>query len=540
MPEGQPEQGSTSRKRARSNKKFFIIGGVAIAAIVAVVVFIIFLSNMSGNKIELYKTDAFFLSTRDNGETKYALFKNDGSKVTDFAYSQVSQFINGYAFVKSLDGKDGIIDHNGNMTVDFGEYDNISAHMGIYEAIKDQNEKLILGNGEELVKEYKAYDYAPNSPYVIVSFEDNKYELYNALGDKLADFKSEEKPVITDDDPETVTAVSAKGALIILSNTNFRPANTIADINTLYDIDEATKDGKLITFFEHGKHYDDSAKRAIYSAERFAELDNACTDLDISDNFTNEERIYATCEKEDKNMLIRNNTVTDIAVSSYGDGYTVYDENHYVRYNSDDKKAEFFVNGESKKTIDANYRVSVSFKGYQLNDYKARKVTLFDLNGDELIALNDTSSSSEINGVDDNDNVIVRDSKKESNERYVVMNKNDEELSGRYYNITPHGKYYSAINRSNNTSDLLDKDGKVIVSGAYNEFAFYEDNQYILARKGDSGNRQYDVVDVDGKSIKGTIEGTVTYYKSGYFRAIQDNKIRYYTLDGKLIHEYES
>lgn len=539
MPEGQPEQAPAARKRGRSSKKLIAIliaGGVALVA--AIVLIIMLINNAANKTISIFQTDAFFVETKEDGSTKYALFKNDGSKLTDFNFRQVGTFVNGYAFVENLDGKGGIIDHTGKMTVDFGEYDNIVEHMGIYSAGKDQTEKLILGNGDELATDYDSSIFASDSPYAVVKTD--KYVLYNALGQKLADFQSDEDPVFSDDDPETVSALSYKGALIILNNKKYDVRATIADLGTVYDIDEATEDGKYVTFSQHDNHYGDGAKRAIYSGDTFVELGDTCKDLNIRDNFSDKKRVYATCSKDDKEFLIRKNEVADIVVNTYGEGYSVYDENHYAHYIPDEKKIEFYVDGNKKNTIDADYRMTVSIKGYQVNSYKHKTVTLYDFDGNEAFKLTDTSAASELTGIDYNGNIIVRDSKKDNTERYVIVNKNGEELSGHYYSIGSHGEYYTAANRNNNTMDLLDKNGKVIVSGEYSEYTFYQDDKYILGRKGDTNNRQYDLIDVDGKSVKATLEGTITFYKYCYFRTNLDNKVRYYTLDGKLVHEYES
>lgn len=539
MPEGQPEQASASKKRGRNNKKLFIIIGAAAAAAIAVVVILIIINSFSGGKVDIFTANAFFVSDKANGDTKYALFKKDGSKLTDFNFTQVGTFVNGYAYVRNTDGKDGIIRDDGSMSVDFGAYDGLTSHMGIYGATKGDKEILILGNGDELASDYVSYDYASNSPYVVVKTEENKYDLYNALGKRLASFESSEAPSITEDEPETASAVSYKGGLIILSNSNFMPVTTIDGLDAIYDVDEATEDGSIITFYEHNNHYANDAKRAIYNKDSFAELDG-CSDLDLHDNFTDEKRIYVTCESDGKDKLVRKNAVTDMEVNSYGGGYAVYDEDHYARYDQENKKSEIYVNGDKKTTLDSNYRITVSARGYQINDFKAKTVTLYDLDGNEVIKLNDAATSSELFGVDANDHVVVRDSKKDNTERYVIVKKNGEEISGRYYSITLHGEYYVASNRTNNTMDLLDKDGKVIVSGEYGEYVFNEDNKYILGRKGDSNNRQYDVIDVEGKSVKATMDGTVTYYKAGYYRTTSDNKTRFYTLDGKLVHEYEN
>ena len=532
--EEKKERSRGSRKR--NNKLLFIIGG-AILAIGAVIALIFFINKAMNADIDLYAADAFFVSTKADGETKYALYKKDGEKITDFIYSQVGSFVNHYAYVRNLDGKKGIIDDKGKMSVDFGEYEDITPRVGIYEASKDNKETLILGNGDEIASEYRSYDYSSSAPYVAVKYDNDQYELYNALGKKLADFTSSEAPNFSDAAYDTASALSYKGGLIILSNKNFKVISTI-DTPILYDIDDATKDAETITFVEHGKHYDDDAKRAIFK-DKFAEFGN-CEDIDIHDGYADENRVYVTCEVDGKDKLVRNNEVTDLTVTSYGEGYVVYDEDHYAYYDSKDKKVDIYVKGEKKNTISSDYRIIASTKGYVINNYKASTVTLYDIDGNEAYKLSDTSSSSDLIGIDKNNNIVVRDGKQDNDKRYVVVNKDGKELSGRYSSIVAHGDYYSAYRTGETTTgELLDKDGKVIVSGEYNEFVYYDEDSLIFGKKGSYNDRSYDLINVKDKKVIANIKGSISYVKAGYIRAVDGDKTSYYTRDGKLVYEYE-
>lgn len=522
--------------RKRNNKLLFIIGG-AILAVGAVIAAIFFINKAMNADIDLYAADAFFISTKSDGETKYALYKKDGEKITDFIYSQVGTFVNHYAYVRNLDGKKGIIDDKGKMSVDFGEYEDITPRIGIYEASKDNKETLILGNGSEIASEYRSYDYSSSAPYVAVKYDNDEYELYNALGKKLADFTSSDAPNFTDASYDTASALSYKGGLIILSNKNFKVISTV-ETPIAYDIDDATKDAKTITFVEHDKRYDDEAKRAIFK-DKFAEF-TKCEDIDIHDGYTDENRVYVTCEVDGRDKLIRNNEITDLTVSSYGEGYVVYDENHYAYYDSKDKKVDIYVNGEKKNTISSDYRIIASTKGYVINNYRASTVTLYDIDGNEAYKLSDTSSSSDLTGVDKNNNIVVRDGKQDTDKRYVVVNKDGKELSGRYSSIVAHGDYYSAYRTGETTTgELLDKDGKVIVSGEYNEFVYYDEDSLIFGKKGSYSDRSYDLINVKDKKVVVNIKGSLSYVKAGYIRATDGDKTSYYTRDGKLVYEYE-
>ena len=143
-------------------------------------------------------------------------------------------------------------------------------------------------------------------------------------------------------------------------------------------------------------------------------------------------------------------------------------------------------------------------------------------------------------GIDKNGNIVVRNGKEDTDKRYYVATRDGKELSGRYSSIVAHGEYYSAYKRSDDTGtgELLDKNGKVIVSGEYNEFAYYDDDSIILGKKGSYSDRSYDLINVKDKKVIVNIKGTVSYVKAGYIRAVDGEKTSYYTRDGKLIYEF--
>ena len=538
-PAKQPSTHAKKKQRGgRNRKKLPLVIAGAVAGVAAIVVLIFVIGNALNGDIDIFKANAFFISTEDNGETKYALYKKNGEKITDFVYSQVGTFVNGYAYVRNLDGKEGIINDSGKMTVEFDEYDDITPRIGFYEAYKGEKESLILGDGSRVVEEYESYEYSTSAPYVAVRTSGDQYGLYNALGNKLADFESSELPYFSDADPKSVSAIGYKGGLIILSNKKLKPVETIKDPEAVYDIAKATEDGKIITFYEHGKRYDDDAKYAIYN-KKFTELGDKCDDLNLYDDYTDKERIYVTCENDGKAKLIRKNEVTDLVVSTYDDGYVVYDEDHYAYYDQKDKRVDIYANGDKKKSFNSDSRIVASIKGYTVNDYNNKTATLYSIDGEEIYKLSDTNPSSELAGIDKNNNIIVRDSKRDTDERYAIIDKDGKELSGRYGSIVQRGDYYAAYHRNDDTADLLDKDGKVIVSGNYEEFLFNEEDDVILGQKGDYSNRSYDLIDAKGKKVIVSIEGSASYYEAGYIRAMSGNKVSYYTREGKLIYEYE-
>lgn len=531
-PNNNEKKPKTERKRVRrgNKKRLFIFGAIALA-IIGIIIAIICIIN-SNKEISIFKTDAFFIPENDKADARYALFKNNGDKLTDFEFRSVSSFVDGYAMVKNTEEQYGIIDHNGNMTVEFGKYDSIFPHVGIYEVKNGETETLILGNGNELAKDYDSYTYSSGAPYAAVKFADNHYKLFNAFGNTIAEFDSEDIPRFSDDTGETVSAVIYKGGMYILNNKNCKDA-TAVKTDTAYSIDEATEDGKTVVFLENKTK--GSRKRAIYANSKFTEFGDKCSDIELYDNFPNKERFYLTCTTDKKELLIRNNEITDINISAQGGTYAVYDENHYVKYDSKGKKAIFFVDGQEKASVETGTNRPIAvFKGYLVRNNKDNFVALYDLDGTKIFTLSDTISG-EINGVDKNDKIIVRDAGLEGNQKYYIVNKNGDTISDKYSTITVRGEYYSAHNYKDGTAALLDKDCKTIVSGDYIAFDYYDDEKVILGKK---NNLEYDLIDADNKNVKASIKGAVSYYRAGYLRAYNDGKTSFYTTEGRLIHEY--
>ena len=119
---------------------FLVSAGVI--AISSGLIIMVFNGFNSKNSSQKYET-TFFLK---NAENQYALFNEDGERLTDFIYTSHSDFINGTAEV-TLNDEVGIINSKGKMTVDFGTYESITSKNGVYEA-RDKNSKSYIINGK--------------------------------------------------------------------------------------------------------------------------------------------------------------------------------------------------------------------------------------------------------------------------------------------------------------------------------------------------------------------------------------------------------
>ena len=528
---------SASRKRKMSKKLLIgicIAAALIIGGVIALIIILSLRGNTDGDTV--YDTDAFFIrETRDAG-SKYAIFRNDGTRLTYFEFSNSSVFINGYAVVqasrKQEDGSNkeqyGIVDHTGKMSVDFGEYERIFELSGLFEVKNGDNVKIIAGNGNDVVEGYKDYKRISDAPYVAVETEDKKYTLYNAYGDSILDFESENRPSFKSYDKRVATSMSYDGHLVLLNNKSLKTVfNRETDIR--YSISSVSKNEKVFVFAK-----DDYENRtmAYYANGDFHDLDKQCGTININDDESNKDRYYLTCKKDDGTFLIRDNKVSNIPIGDSTNRYVIYDENHYALYDSKEGKLKIFVNGGEKKTVDCSFTPYITMSGYSLRDSKNNMLALYDKDGEQVYKLEGVASG-DLYGIDENGNMIARNSlEKNSDERSYLVTKDGNVVSDKYATITRHGKYYSAYRYDTKKYYLLGGDGKVIVEGDYNGFDYRKKNTVVFGRKGD----QYDLIDTEGNSVKVSANGSFSFYDNGYFAITKDDETSYYTHSGNKFY----
>lgn len=174
-----------------NNKKFkkmiFVIVAIIGIALLAFFVYKKFFDKTS-EEFDINYSTSFFLLDNNN---KYALFDDDGNRLTEFIFDKVSNFVNGTATVTKAD-QVGIISDSGKMTVDFGKYTFISAKGGLYEVHGgDYHYYLIDSNGKVLYDLESAHlkTFIGSNLYSILDDEkSNTYQVLNYNGKKMADF----------------------------------------------------------------------------------------------------------------------------------------------------------------------------------------------------------------------------------------------------------------------------------------------------------------------------------------------------------------
>ena len=512
-------------KKKRFDKKLLLLP-VAVLVAAGVMLGLLFLINGDGEDHTVYDSDSFFIRETGSASSNYALFNKKGEKKTDFIFRSASAFVNGYALVRNADNQYGIINQDGNMTVDFGKHEDLETRGGLFEATDGTEHSIINGNGDVIVDNYVSAFEAVGAPYVAVETESQKYTVYNATGGKLLDFRSENRPVFNTFNKKMATSMSYDGHIVLFNN---KKLNKIKDqeTNISYRLSATSEDMK--TFVLRGINGDKSVW-AILKDGRFKEYGEECTSVSLTDNTSSVSNYkYLTCTKNDGVFLMRGLDITDLNLTEDNNHTVVFDEKHYARFNAKEGKATIFVDGSEKLSVNADVAPFVRSRGYYVANNKEKHAALYDLDGNQLFELNTNRGS--LLGLDGNERIIVNDpTSGVVNEYYYLANKEGKAISKKYSSISRNGKYYSAFDFVNKTGDLLNSDGEVLVSGNYTSYKFYRDGKLIF---GENGVDKHALIDAKGKSAKQLPDGQLSVGKDEYFSIKTDSETVYYTFKGK-------
>lgn len=521
--------------RNKKSKAPLIIGGVAAAALIGGGIFaLMHLGGGSSDDDSIFDANAFFLY--DSEKEMYALFNEDGKTLTDFNIKYHSDFIDGYALVQNNEDQFGVIRDNGKMSIKYGTYSYMSAANGLYITDTDEafQSRLITGSNKKII-EYNSdvasvfKGYGSSDGFLSIKVDDTNYNVYNVKGKLLGTTTDEPRF----DDYNGLTLIDY-GAHIEGYNSKNLDLVFSADTGRDYDIDEVSDDLSMIVLepTEYKEKY-----YAVYTDGKFSEDYGACDDVDMRGNYYDTDTPYIICEKDDSdNLLIKKDgTISDIKASKY----TIHDADNYVAL--DNSKAYFYVNGESKNTLDNIRRVDVYYDNYIATSYVDKKLYVLDLSGNIQYTHTIPEDSSlygySLEGFDGNGHLIFTDGSIEENEDTFIISKSGERLTDAYRYIYYYstGFYEGAIDYSH--SAIISADTKKKTDAIYSDIDIDEDGKVILAEKSDDED-SYDILDKNLEVI-GSVNGNASLYDK-YIRVRGDEKIEYYTLKGEKFFETKS
>ena len=382
------------------------IGLVALLGITFLMSKVLFKTNNSSTN----NSNAFFV--RNSKISKYAIYKKDGSKITDFIYKNTSNFINGYAVVTYSDNKKAIVDENGREVIKKGEYDYIFYSGGNY---------LLVSTNKQVSKllNYKLNVIKENKDLSMLTINTKRFS------------------VVTD--KKKIYVYSFTGKLMYeLEYKGYTTSSNIYSIESSLD--------EIASFYYDKKNYvfDTKQEKFVISVNTDTKYGASLTDVKNRNSYV----VYG-----DKDYIVVNNKVVaekekgSIRVEKYnifynakvilkknGDLGIEFDKDSKITYNSvdsylkeikDTKKIEVYQDGKLITTIDGILTRSGISSGYFSDPYyvirNKDKYLLVDKSGKILM------SHDFILDVNIKDNSIkVKDGK-----QYYYVDLNNKELSSK-------------------------------------------------------------------------------------------------------------
>ena len=512
--EKKPSTEKTERKR-KNGLLWGIIGGLIV--VLAVVLCIIFKPKTADDPTASPSySKSFFIS--DSG--KYSLWNADGKRLSDEVYSSKSDFVDGYAMVRSGDNY-GIIKEDGQFSIKFGEYKNIEARSGLYlVTTKDDKHKVITGSDKEIISADKI---SPSTPLSTVGFAvaeyDNKVEAYFYDGSVI--MKTE--------------AVEGQEAEYTQNNDfgiiYYNDKNYVVDTRTKRVL--ATFDGKYHKFSEISKkrnkvllkNSEDSTKYKLIAGGSVYDL--------------NETKNYAFTQFED---LIGYDDYSAVSILDADNGYktavkvsstlALKDKNNYVT--KEDDKIVIYRNGQKVKTFEKSPDIET---GVLYNDYYVicddEKYGIYDLDGNLVRdGYKDIWSLYDMHG-----KVAVAN---EENKYYLIDTDGNRITDDTYYRIRTYEKGYTFRKEADGNFGIANEQGKLVTELKYKDTTSYSTSvptRNLWTGKIDSD--RYDLVDVDAGKIIISDVNIQTVNKNYFTVKNSDKKTEYYTLSGEKFYTTE-
>ena len=403
-------------------RKIATISGAVAGGILVIVLLASLLRKVPSNKHTdtPYETDKVFVRERTSGGN-YALFnKYNGARVTDFDYTSVEDFVDGYALVSDSNGQPGIIDSDGNEVIAFGDYASITGGGGAYLAsVKDSKTvKIILGSGKQIAKVDNSAGgnlvTAANVPFFIFTKDGKKYTLYSARGDKIKTFDSSAKPSFDGSSNRKMTFVRYGDHVIILDSETYKMAAEV-DYPNSYEVEKISSDKHYILL----KNRDE--EQALIAGDSYHSYGDQCSSLKLINDVavgTN----YVVCNPSGDDLtsylISENGELTDTQLSHKMIFFTAVD---YATL--EDGRATIYRNDENVREVTGVTQLQIRGSGYfiERNDVSAGASTMFVGRAGDI--LYESKQGDRIVG-SIGDSLIVLDAAKGA--AYRVVNRNDE------------------------------------------------------------------------------------------------------------------
>lgn len=511
----------TNKKEGKKSKTgLWIVGGLATVAVVVGVVVAVLCSNKGSSvdpKARISYSEAFFVY--DN--SKYTLWNAEGKRLTEDDYSYGSSFVGGYALVRK-DGKAGIIDSNGKMTVDFDKYGEISTEGGLYLA-KDDNtgeEFLITGTGKLLAGGESLTVTTSNSTGGFAMVETGRDVIVYTYDGKL--IKSTEPG----DEAEDAKVYSRED----FGNFCYKNENVVFDVRDgriLADFEgpcfsfDSVSDDRTVILMENDD--EDDEKYKLIASDKVYDLDETkyygITVLGDVVGYDD----YSGLSLLDDNYKVSKKVSTYLALKDY--------KNYAVM--NDDENVEIVHNGEVVKTFsnDADLSSGVMYEDYYgIEDggkskfYRLDGSVAFDHEYQEIATL-----------FNKHHHAVVADEEGD----YYLINASGKRVGdwvARQVSVKDGG--YDLKNEESYHA-IADKNGQMFTEFKYTNVNYKANAVGRSIWTGQTGDNAYDVIDADNHTVLKEGVNAQSFYANHFTAKNEDGKTEYYTYKGELFFTSE-
>ena len=484
----------------------------------------------------------FFLENEDG---KYALFNEDGERLTDFLYtSQYGTPINfdyysdkderiGTAIVYDKEKNIGVIDSTGKIIVEFGKYDQILDSGDLYYAAKGSDRYIVSRNGTVLNKEgtkilatgYDSFVLLDNNNADVYIVTNHGDEIKKAASIACKEHKDacKEKGIMTyywgtlAREPEQKKALSIyyEGTTHILDDKEYKEVLSFKSDMISYIGDVFIKEGEYYV-----NAYSDGARKVRYFKNgKEVSLDRNCSS--VEGRVVNNKNV-AFCYVSGEGTYWLNGNKTSIKLTQK----RIYiNETTYVEI-PDSSKMVFYENGSLVKTIEGSFE-------FEFDDSKK----YYDDTNEPYIVSNRTSEL----GIYKIKKNLSNEERKEKGFSYewALYNAKGEQLGDSYLSIGHFdyvNKELAIANTFDGTSLIINKKGKA-VSKAYNGTISEEDGSYYIAN---TLSKSY-ILDNKGKEVfsistkEGFVSDIISYKDTVYYVLKNKNTASVHILNGDMV-----
>ena len=460
-------------------------------------------------------TNTTFFISDDNG--KYAVFDDNGNKITDFIYTDYNEYQNGSAIVYQ-DKKVGVINESGKEIIQLGKYKGIEEIAGLYKVYSKDYDYSLVDAHDNLLFKLDDYDIKTfsgiNNVSILKDKKKKKYSVLNNQGKSILNFDSiEEEPMANSNNDILSIFYNNKNYII-----NIKDNKKIIDFEAdkQYCINENTTDNIVIlnTCSLDEKEYQ------IYKDNKLNNIGNICNNLVIDNN-------NIVCENKDGRFLLNDNYEIGNKVSA-----KMYINNSDYAQNKNNSTVEIIKDDKSVKTINCRQIVT---SGYAYNELYLMNIKTYGSCPKDEFSYEFYNKEGEksfegkyklAKPYDQNKLAIVS----EDGKKYYLIDNTGKKISDDYDIIMYTDMGYLVLN--DNKKGILDKTGKTIAECNYDKIDIFN-QKYAVA---ENEYKKYFVYDLNNKKelIKVDYKPTITTH---YIEVDGEDKNEYYTFDGKLFYE---